>query len=328
MDPVGSGETVGSDPSQGDSGGSAGTGETGDTGSQRRGSRTRGGRRAERRRIAERRLRRSVRENRGCLSSLTGFQQQVLELRAGVDGRSPQSRRVVAQTLDVPVDSVARAESRGLVTLRGRVGSGGCGLAGAPGSFGSIPPLLPLALAAPMPELTQLASLSSDSAAAADGAGAVLGDIVSSEDSASGTDPGAGEAGVAARVAADTNDGLSALFFLIAGLALVVLAGAFVRLRSRRPLVAQDDPYSAEWLTPAPWARDLAPQPKPDPESQSESVQPPPPPPPTLPTRTKASPPPIRRRVGGAAGIAASAIASMAARALVQRKRGSRRRRR
>ena len=244
-----SGGSGGSAPSQGGSDVNGGSGARGDTGTGRRGSRTR----AQRRRIAERRLRRSVRENRGCLSSLTGFQEQVLEMRAGGDGQPARSRHGVARRLGVPADSVARAEARGLVSLRRIADSGSCGMAITPGSFGSVPPLLPLALVSPMPELTKLASLSSSPDARADVAGAVLGDTASSEEGVSESDLGAAGEVAAAPVAADADGDPPALPVLLS--ALLVLAGVgayFLLLRPRRE--AGVTTTGRPWLeTGAPW---------------------------------------------------------------------------
>jgi hypothetical protein len=81
------------------------------------------------RRTYERRLRSVVRRFRGCLRTLPSLHARVLGLRAGLHGRA-MSRGSVARRLHISVGQAARAERRGLRSLRG-------GCSGARGSAGA-----------------------------------------------------------------------------------------------------------------------------------------------------------------------------------------------
>jgi hypothetical protein len=84
-------------------------------------------RKAVERRSAERRLRRSVARLSGCLDELSGVQQRVLELRAGVGSASPRTRQGVARVLDIRVQRVRRIERNGLRRARALDRADACG---------------------------------------------------------------------------------------------------------------------------------------------------------------------------------------------------------
>lgn len=83
---------------------------------------------AKRRRAYEKRLRTTVKRARGCLFRVAPLDRRVLSLRGGVDGRA-RSRAATARRLRISQARVARAERRGLRTLRRGCGGAGGGIA-------------------------------------------------------------------------------------------------------------------------------------------------------------------------------------------------------
>ncbi len=63
----------------------------------------------------------------GCLDELSGVQQRVLELRAGVGSASPRTRQGVARVLDIRVQRVRRIERSGLRRARALDRADACG---------------------------------------------------------------------------------------------------------------------------------------------------------------------------------------------------------
>lgn len=355
----------GSSPSRGGSGTAyspgTGSGSSSEEGSRNDNERAGKRRRTARRKRFERRLRRTVRRNTDCLSSLGNFQQRVLRLRTGVGDRPARSRRTVARRLDVRGKRVARAESRGLKRLR-RAADSGCGE-----TRGSIPvawfmPVSPLAIATPMPQLTELASLSPDGTSRP--VGGVLGAFRSSDsdggldfgpgaegpDGAGGSDLGlqidgedgsAGDGATTTQLASETNDGLATgPVLMLALLGLSALGAYAVLLRSRR---RQTPAASATGGRITPAAAALAEKPlhapieepeKPAAETHEPASSEPSEAPwlasPAAPTPAgaQASPTPARktqrprlRRIAGAAGAVASTVTSAAGRVTAKGRR-------
>jgi hypothetical protein len=62
----------------------------------------------------------------GCFYAITPFQQEVLVMRAGLDGRAPISRINLASALGMTTGDVARSERTAITQMRGAAREDGC----------------------------------------------------------------------------------------------------------------------------------------------------------------------------------------------------------
>jgi len=83
-----------------------------------------------------RRLRSAIREHRDCLGTLPVRGRRALELRAGLRGGKPVSRRVVARRIGTSPAEALRLERSSLRRLIGAGERGGCGQGAMAGAFG------------------------------------------------------------------------------------------------------------------------------------------------------------------------------------------------
>lgn len=307
----------------------------------------------------ERGLRREVRRLSGCAGTLQGIERRVLDLRAGLDGAEPSPRRTVAQTLDVPLTRVRRAERDGLATLRRTNRASGCATGG--DATLSLSWMSLMASAGVAPTLTPLASLedggSEAAVAVADAAGqdraAVRGDSASSTEGAApvrlgdhGGDPTAPP--TAASLGGDGSGGPLLTWLALAAVLLALVAASPTLLRRRRaaeagPLDGAGGPPDEPWgtVTPAAGRADeprgtVAPVPEQltaGPAAAAGPASAPSPGPPTAPVTpvpARSERPAGRRHASGrAVGMAVSSAMSLAVGVAMwaRRRSGGRRRR-